>query len=122
MHEMNAYDPGSGLTGIAHAVVVICPNDSDEEIADRITEPCRPERQERFKGGEFGRAQLQNQHRYKDSEHAVRKRVQSFRGPSDVRPAVTPFLHSHRFDVLPKPLRIRPSTITSPRPPLCEPS
>src|SRR5256885_1778284 len=25
------------------------------EIADRITEPCRQERQERFKGGEFGR-------------------------------------------------------------------
>src|SRR5258708_10623340 len=107
MREIKPHETRSGLRGVAHEMVVIGPNDGDEKITDRITEPCRPEGQERFKGGELRRAQLQNQHRYEDSEHAVGERAQTFRGPS------------HVWHGRPPPSTVRP---TSPRRHPCEAS
>jgi hypothetical protein len=33
--------------------MVIDPNDGDEEVAHCVTQPCRPELQERLEGGEW---------------------------------------------------------------------
>jgi hypothetical protein len=122
MREIKPHETRSGLRGIAHKMMVIDPNDGDEKITDRITEPCRPERKECFKGGEFRRTQFQDQHRYQDSEHAIGERAQSLRGPSHVWHGRHPLLQRYRFDARPNsedsaPLPVRP---TSPRRHPCE--
>src|SRR2546422_9873799 len=62
--------------------MVIGPNDGDEKVAHCVVEPCGPEQQKRLKGGELWWTQFQNQHCYKDSEHAIGERAQSLRGCS----------------------------------------
>src|SRR5437660_12193212 len=67
---------------MAHQIVVIGPDNGDEQITHCVTEPRRPEREERVKGGKLRWPQVQNQHGYKNSEYAVGERAQSLRGRS----------------------------------------
>ena len=51
MIEIEPQQPMRGLSGVAHQIVMIDPDDGDEEIAHGIAEPCGPEEQERLKVG-----------------------------------------------------------------------
>jgi hypothetical protein len=68
-----------------HKMMVIGPNNSDEKVAHRVAQPCRPEQQECFERGQLRGAQLQNQHRDEHSEDAVRERAQALRSGSGVK-------------------------------------
>src|SRR6185312_1983831 len=50
-----------------------------EKIAHRVSEPGRPQQQQRVVGGKFGRAQFQHQHRDQDRKDSVGKTGQPFR-------------------------------------------
>src|ERR1700730_2588615 len=103
MAEIDPHETRRGLRGIAHEMVVIGPDDGDEEIAYRVTEPGRPERQQRLEGREFGRAQLEDQYRYQDGKHRVGERAQTLRTPSQVWHGRHPLL-SRR-----EPFNVRPN-------------
>src|SRR6516165_4047775 len=62
-------------------MVVIGPHYRDEEVAHRVAEPSRPERQKRAEGREFRGPQFQHQHSYENGEHPVRESVQPLRSP-----------------------------------------
>src|SRR6266851_9516643 len=66
-------------------MVMVGPNNRDEDVANRVANSCRPEQQERLKGWELGWVQFQNQHCDKDGKHTVREHGQSLGGRSSVR-------------------------------------
>src|SRR6516162_5711661 len=84
MREVEPHQTRRGLGGIAHEMVVIGPNEGDKQIAHRIADPCRPERQQRFEGRKLRGMQIQNEHSYENGEHTVGERAQPLRGPSRV--------------------------------------
>src|SRR5262245_45595021 len=77
MREIEPQQARARLGRIAHEVVMVHPNNGDEQIADRIAEPARPECQQRLEGRMLRRPQLQNQYRNEDGEDAVRKCVET---------------------------------------------
>src|SRR6516162_5667654 len=56
---------------MAHQIAMICPNESDKEIAHRVAEQGRPEKAQRHKAGGGGRAQIEHQQSNENSEHTV---------------------------------------------------
>src|SRR5262249_24683137 len=62
-------------------MVVIGPHYGDEEVAQRVAEPGRPERQKRAEGRKLRGPQFQHQHSYENGEHPVRERGQPLRSP-----------------------------------------
>src|SRR6516162_11774165 len=58
MREVEPHEMSRGLGGIAHEMMVIGPNEGDKQIAHRITEPCWPERQQRFEGRKLRGTQI----------------------------------------------------------------
>ena len=82
MRKIEPHQPRRGLGGIAHQVVVIGPDDGDEQIAYSVAEPGRPERQKRLEGRDLRRPQFQNEHGYQNGEHTVGERAQPLGAPS----------------------------------------
>src|SRR5262245_12750816 len=78
MREIKPHEAGRGLCGVAHQMMVISPNDSNEKIADSVTEPSWPQRQERREGRSFRRTQIQNEDSDKDGENSVGECIQPF--------------------------------------------
>ena len=60
---------------MAHEIMVIDPNNRDEKVTYRVAQPGGPECKERLEGWNLGRAQFQNQHCYKNREHAIGERA-----------------------------------------------
>src|SRR5690349_17444161 len=82
MREVEPQQARGRLVGISQKVMVVCPDDCDEQIAYRVAEPRRPERQHRLKGWSLRRAQLQHQNRNEHGKNAVGKCAQSLRSGS----------------------------------------
>src|SRR5215471_1852392 len=93
MREVEPHEMSRGLGGIAHEMMVIGPNEGNKQIAHRITEPCRPERQQRFEGRKLRGTQIQNEHSYENGEDPVGERAQPLRRPSRVWHGCRPLLH-----------------------------
>src|SRR6516165_3126219 len=83
-------------------MVVIGPHYRDEEVAHRVAEPSRPERQKRAEGREFRGPQFQHQHSYENGEHPVRESVQPLWSPPRIwhGPPFSPVLFRYRFGQL----------------------
>src|SRR5271156_4651503 len=92
MRKVEPQEARGCLNGVAHKVMVIGPDDSDEKIAYRVAQPCRPERQESLEGRELGRTQFQHQHRDEDGEHTIRKGTHSLRGGSMEHGRTSPYI------------------------------
>jgi hypothetical protein len=80
MHEIEPHQARRRLGGIAHGVVVIGPDNG--EAAHGVAQPGGSERQQGLEGRKLRWSQLQDEHGYEDSEHAVGECAQSFRGGS----------------------------------------
>jgi hypothetical protein len=79
MREIEPQQAWRSLIGVAHQVVVIGPDDGDEEVTHRVAQPRRPESQQRLERGPLGRSQFQHQHGDEHREYAVGERAQSLR-------------------------------------------
>ena len=77
MCEVEPQQTGRGLVRIAQEIMVIGPDDGDEQIAHGVAQPCGPEQQKRLEGGKLGRMQIQDQHGDENGKYAVGKRAQS---------------------------------------------
>ena len=58
--------------------MMVGPDDRDEEVADRIAEPSRPQLEQRRIGRLGGRPKLEHEHGDQHGEHAVGKEGQAF--------------------------------------------
>src|SRR3954453_20854696 len=50
MREIEPQQARGRLSGIAHEIVMISPDDGDKQVANRVAQPCGPKRQERLEG------------------------------------------------------------------------
>src|SRR3954451_7367462 len=78
--------------------MVIGPDDGDEEIADRVAQPGRPERHQRREVRTFGRPQFQHEHGNQDGENAIGEEDRSFGGGS-AQHGLFPFCYFRCADI-----------------------
>jgi hypothetical protein len=83
MREIQPDEPVGWLAYKSHQVVVVDPDDRNEQVADRIAQRGRPKARERGEGRLLGSLQLEHHDGDDHRDHGVGERAQTIR----IRPA-----------------------------------